>query len=101
MKINIKINCRHTWKPPLIKGAVEFSKFFKKGWGSDFSLKKGGVGKIRGGCFKKGRYHSFSYNSPFLVLSFSEFLVCVYVCVFCLFTPFLSKEEPNLITSNQ
>ena len=50
----------------LIKwGRFEFLKFSQNrgGGGSDFSHKKGGVGKIGGGgvAFKKGRCHLFSY----------------------------------------
>ena len=46
----------HSWEPlPFIKGGrLSFHNFPKKGeGGSDFSHKKGGVGKIEG-CFKKG-----------------------------------------------
>ena len=57
---------------------VLFSKFIKKGGGSDFSHKKGGVGKIRGALFS---------HYPFLMSSFSG--VCG-MCVLCSFTQILS-----------
>ena len=50
--------------------------FWKKG-GSDFSYKKGGVGKI-GGCFKHVGIIYFHTKQPIPALSFSECLV--YVC---------------------
>ena len=56
-----------------------------------FSRKRirfGKIGRGRGGVLKKGGITYSDTNEPFSVLSFSECLVCV--CVFCLFTPFLS-----------
>ena len=52
-----------TPQTPFIKGVSEFYKFLQnvRDWGADFSHKKGGVGKIVGHSFKKGRYHLFSY----------------------------------------
>ena len=38
-------------------GGSEFLEFSKKQKGSDFSHKKGGIGKIGAGCFKQGGYH--------------------------------------------
>ena len=80
-----------------------------KGGGSDFSLKKGGVGKIGGVVLKKGVITYFHTYYSFPVLSFFECLVCVCVCV-CLCVCVcvvsigiicVSQEEPSLIASNQ
>ena len=60
-------------KPLFIKGrGLEFSKFSKKGRGSDYSHKEGGIGKIG-----RGRgITDFHTNLSFPLLSFSEcFLV--------------------------
>ena len=46
--------------------------------GSDFSHKKGGVGKIAGGLFlKKGVSHILIPNNPFECNLFQVFGVCV------------------------
>ena len=54
MTQRLDINYLHSWNPPLIMEGGGFFKIFeKKGGGqvsSDFSHKKGGVGKI-GGLF--------------------------------------------------
>ena len=71
------------------------------GGGSDFSYKKGGVGKI-GGCFTKGRV-------PLIfILTFSgvKFLEVFDVCVLFVYTISISiicvsQEEPSLIAPNQ
>ena len=47
------IKGKHSWR------ALSFRTFCKKG-GLDFCHKKGRVGKIRGGCFKRG-YHLLPY----------------------------------------
>ena len=57
---------------------------------SDFSShKNGGIGKIGGVVLRRSGISYFHTNLPFPVLPFSECLVCVSVCLFCLFTPFL------------
>ena len=79
---------KHSWHPPPFN---EFSKFSKKegrgGGVSDFSHKKGGVGKIRFFLKKGGVSLIFILTSPFQCYLFLS-VWCV--CVFCLFTPFLS-----------
>ena len=58
---------------------------------SDFSSHKNGeIGKIGEVVLKRSGITYFHTNLPFPVLPFSECLVCVSVCLFCLFTPFLS-----------
>ena len=61
---------------------LSFRNFLKKGWVQNFPIKIR-VGKI-GGCSKIGAITNI--NLPFLKLSFS---LCV-VCLFCSFTPILS-----------
>ena len=70
--------------PLVYKGGVEFSR------NSDFSHKEGGVGSIGEGVVLKkgGGITFFRTNLPFQILYFSACEVCL--CVFCVFTPFLS-----------
>ena len=60
----------------LYKREFEFSKFSQKGGGSEFSHKKGGVGKIQGGNSRKGGVSLSSTNQPFVKLSVSVCDVC-------------------------
>ena len=71
--------------PPFIKG-VEFSKFLQKRRSSGFSHKKGEVGKI-GSILKAGVSLVFILTNS---IQCYLFLSVWCVCVFCLFTPFLS-----------
>ena len=55
--------------PPLYKKeGLEFSKFFQRRGGSDFSHKKGGAGKAPPTVLKRG-YHIFTQTNPFCHLS--------------------------------
>lgn len=49
-------------------GDFEFLKFLEKGWASDFSHEKRGVGKIGEIVLKKGGLTYFHTNQPFSVL---------------------------------
>ena len=81
-------------------------QFLKKGGeGSDFSHKKGGIGKI-GGCFKKG-----GVSLVFILTDSFQCYLSLSVCCVCVFVLFIytisisiicvSYEEPSLIASNQ
>ena len=61
--------------------AASVSNVQKKVGESDFSHKNGGVGKIGEVVFKKVGIAYFHTNWPFPVLSFSECLVRLGVCV--------------------
>ena len=82
------ITCSHSF-------TVSVFEIFEKMWHSDFSYKKGEVGKI-GGCFKKwGRVSLIFILTLSSVLFLWVFGVClcmfgVCLCVFHLSTPFLS-----------
>ena len=87
--------------PPFIKGeGLSFQIFEKRRVVSDFSHKKGEIGKVRGSFLKKGGVSLiFILTNPFQCY-LSECLVCVCVwvwvwvyvcmCVFNLLIPFLS-----------
>ena len=62
----------------------------ERGGGSDFSHKNGGVDNIAGVVLiKEGVLLIFIITNPFeCYLSLNVW--CFYVCVFCLFAPFLS-----------
>ena len=70
-------------------GVFSFPSFQKKGEGSDFSHKNGGVCKI-GGFFvkRRGGYHFLLYKHCVCYLFLSVLCAC------------FSQEEPNLIASN-
>ena len=77
-----------TFLPFLKWGGFEFSRKRGEGGGSDFSHKKGGVGKI-GGCFEKGWF----FSSLFFILTnpFQYYLLqSEWWFLFSLFTPYLS-----------
>ena len=89
---------------PFLKAVLSFQNFPKRGWGSDFSHKKGGVGKA-GGSFKKGKYRLFSYWLNLFSVNFL-WVFGVHVCVFFICTFFISilcipREEFSLTESNQ
>ena len=84
VRISEWIHTLHSWNPP--PPPSPSPPFLEKRRASDFSNKNGGGG----GCFKKGGITCFHTSLLFPVLTFAECLVCECVCVFCLFTPFLS-----------
>ena len=75
--------------------------------GPDFSsYKNEGVGKIGGVVLKRRAVSLIFVLTLSSVIFLWVFGVCVCVCLFCLFTPFLlvlfvSQEEPCLLASNQ
>ena len=88
------------------KGRLSFRNFQKRD-GSDFSHKKGGIGKIGRGCFKKGVVSFILIlTNPFqCYLSLSVWCVCLCFFLFIYTISIgiicVSQKEPSLIASNQ
>ena len=82
-----------SWNHPFIEGgwSLSFWNFSKKG-ASDFSHKKGGVGKIRWVVLKKGVSLTFLPTKLVCVL----FIYTISISILC-----VSREEGSLTESNQ
>ena len=76
-----KIVILHSWNFSWVYIVWVLEIFAKRGWGVglNFSHKKGGITKKRGGCFKKGGISYFHANSFQCYFSLSVW--CAFVCL--------------------
>ena len=85
------------------EGVAEFSKVLKKGVGSDFSHKNGGLAKIDRAVPKKRKGVSliFIVTNPLQgYLSLNVRCVCI-LLIYTISIICVSQEEPSLTASNQ
>ena len=85
---------------PKLRGKGPVFKIFSKGAGSEFSHKKGGVGKIGKVILKKGGFTYFHTDYMSLMSSFSLCVMCVYLLLIYTISInilFVSQEQLSII----
>ena len=88
---------------PKLRGKGPVFKIFSKGAGSEFSHKKGGVGKIGKVILKKGGFTYFHTDYMSLMPSFSLCVMCVYLLLIYTISInilFVSQEQLSIIRFN-